>query len=120
MAHTFTDLRKLGTFGAVSKSQHTTGADMNATLTDHASARLQQRGIPRAILDRLLSYGQKIHDHHGAEVVFFDRKARQLLRDACGIGEFKKIEPKLDTYAVIGGDGIVITVGQRTKRINRN
>lgn len=93
---------------------------MNATLTDHANARLKQRGIPRAILDRLLSYGRKVHDHHGAEVVFFDRRARQLLRDVCGTGEFIKIEPKLDTYAVVGGDGVVITVGQRTKRINRN
>ena len=93
---------------------------MNATLTDHANARLQQRGIPRAILDRLLTYGREVHDHHGSEVVFFDRKARQLLRDACGTDEFKKIEPKLDTYAVVRSDGIVITVGQRTKRINRN
>ena len=93
---------------------------MNATLTHHANARLQQRGIPRALLDGLLSYGREVHDHHGSAVVYFDRKARQLLRDVCGTREFIKIESKLDTYAVVGADGAVITVGKRTKRINRN
>lgn len=93
---------------------------MNATLSDHANARLQQRGIPKVILDNLMSYGRRVHDHHGAEVIFFDRKARKALRVVCGSAEFIKIEPKLDTYAVVGCDGTVITVGQRTKRINRN
>ena len=93
---------------------------MNTTLTDHAQSRLQQRGIPKVILDGLLCFGQKVHDHHGAEIVFFDRKARLRLRDSCGSIEFKKIETKLDTYAVVGLDGMVITVGKRTKRINRN
>jgi hypothetical protein len=93
---------------------------VNPTLSEHANVRLQQRGIPRVILEKLLSYGRNVHDHHGSEIVFFDRKARRALREVCGSAEFIRLESKLDTYAVVARDGIVITVGQRTKRINRN
>jgi hypothetical protein len=34
--------------------------------------------------------------------------------------DFKHIEAKLDTYAVIGSNGVVLTVGHRTKKINRH
>jgi hypothetical protein len=117
---TFAGHNRVGTVGAISRKYHTCGAEMNATLSDHANVRLQQRGIPRVILDRLLCYGKTVHDHHGSEVVFCERRARNSLREVCGAVEFIRLESKLHTYAVVGGDGIVITVGQRTKRINRN
>jgi hypothetical protein len=89
-------------------------------LTDHARARLQQRGIPKPVLECLLTYGRKINDHRGGELVFFDHDARNRLRRTQGAEVFKMLEPKLDTYAVIGKDGVVLTVGHRTKRINRH
>jgi hypothetical protein len=89
-------------------------------LTDHARVRLQQRGISEPALQYLLTYGSTVHDHRGGELVFFDHEARDRLRRTQGAEVFKKLGPKLDTYAVIADDGVVLTVGHRTKRINRN
>lgn len=89
-------------------------------ITDHARARLQQRGIPLPVLDCLLNFGKKVHDHHGAEILFFDHQARNQIRRTYGEDDFKRLESRLDTYAVIGSDGAVLTVGHRTKRINRH
>ncbi len=93
---------------------------MSLQLTDHARARLQQRGIPMPVLDCLLTFGKKVHDHHGAEILFFDHQARDQIRRTYGEQNFKRLESKLDTYAVVGSDGVVLTVGHRTKRINRH
>jgi hypothetical protein len=93
---------------------------MSPRLSHHARARLQQRAISMPILDCLLSYGSKMHDHRGGEIMFFDHHARDRLRRACGDDAFRCVESKLDTYAVISGDGVVVTVGHRTKRINRH
>ena len=83
----------------------------------HARVRLQQRGISPAALDRLLAYGSEIHDHHGAVTVFFDKAARRRLeRDA---GTRKEIARLLRLYAVLGGDGEIVTAGHRFRRINR-
>lgn len=89
-------------------------------LTNHARARLQQRAIPMPVLDCLMSYGKKVHDHRGGEILFFDRQARHQLRRTFGNDGFKRLETKLDTYAVIGTDGAVVTVGHRTRRIVRH
>lgn len=93
---------------------------MTIRLTDHAQARLQQRGIPIPVLECLLTYGRKVHDHRGGQLVFFDHHARDRLRRTRGAEVFKKLEPKLDTYAVLTEDGVVLTVGHRTKRINHH
>lgn len=93
---------------------------MTFRLTDHARVRLQQRGIPEAVLECLLTYGSTVPDRRGGELVFFDHDARDRLRSMQGDNAFKKLEPKLDTYAVIADDGVVVTVGHRTKRIIRH
>lgn len=92
---------------------------MPPRLTDHARARLQQRAIPLPILDCLLIYGRKVHDHRGGEIWFFDHKAKSRIRLAYGDDAFKSVERKLDAYAIVGSDGAVVTVGHRSKRINR-
>ena len=93
---------------------------MTLNLTNHAQARLQQRGISSHILDCLLQYGRKVHDHRGGEIIYFDHQTRERLRSQAGSKQYKTIESKLDAYAVISCDGAVVTVGHRTKRINRN
>jgi len=90
------------------------------TLTDHASVRLQQRGIPVPILGWLLAHGRKIHDHHGSKIVFFDHGARERFRREHGGRAYRRFERKLDAYAVVTTDGVVLTVGRRTKRLNRH
>ena len=93
---------------------------MTYQLTEHARTRLQQRGIPAPVLDCLLAYGRKVHDHRGGEIIFFDHQSRAELRRERGEAVFKKLESKLDAYAVLAPDGAVVTVGHRTKRINRH
>ena len=93
---------------------------MTIQLTKHARSRLQQRGISEPILDCLLAYGRTVHDHRGSEILFFDHHSRTQLRREKGDAVFKQLESKLGTYAVLAGDGSVVTVGHRTKRINRH
>ena len=87
-------------------------------LTQHARARLQQRGIPQNVVSELLDFGREVHDHHGCSIVYFNRKARERLRNACGDEEYRRMEPHLNAYAVIGDRGEVVTVGHRTRRVN--
>jgi exonuclease III len=84
---------------------------MATPLTTHARVRMQQRGIPAAVLEDLLDYGRAMHDHRGATVLYFDRRARSALRQA---------GRRLDAYAVVGGDGEIRTVGHRFKRLWRS
>lgn len=90
------------------------------SLTNHARARIQQRGIPAAIVEDLLDFGREEYNHRGGCVVYFDRRARETIRQICGTQTYKRIEAHLDTYAVVGTSGSVITVGHRTRRIKRN
>ena len=88
-------------------------------LTQHAKARMQQRGITLTTLNSLLDYGAQSHDHRGATIVFFDKKSRtRLLRDS-GRAAYRVMEKQINAYAVVGNDGSVVTVGHRNKRIPR-
>jgi hypothetical protein len=82
------------------------------TMTHHAQARLQQRGIPHNVIENLLDFGHEAHSHNGSRIVYFDHRARQQLRRQFGTDSYKRIEP----YHT----GEVITVGHRTRRINRH
>ena len=89
------------------------------SLTQHAQTRMQQRGIRPTTLNTLLDYGAYSHDHRGATIVYFDKKAkRRLLRDS-GREVYRVMEKQLNAYAVVGIDGAVVTVGHRDKRITR-
>ncbi len=90
------------------------------TMTNHARTRIQQRGIPEAVVENLLDFGREAYDHHGSLIVYFDRRARAELKRVCGEATYKRIEGRLDAYAVVASDGDVITVGHRIRHINRN
>lgn len=87
---------------------------MNAT--KHAAVRCQQRGVSRFVIDLLMRFGQREHDHKGAEIVFFDRRAKKAVETYTG-GSIGKLSEQMDSYAVVSG-GCVITVGTRYKKIN--
>jgi hypothetical protein len=87
-------------------------------VSDHARIRMQQRGIPPAVLDCLLTYGHSEYDHQGACIVYFDKASRARL-SRTGV-QLAKIEKYLKTYAVVACDGTIKTVGHRYKRIPRN
>jgi Domain of unknown function (DUF4258) len=88
-------------------------------MTHHARIRMQQRGIRPDALEALLDYGRARYLHSkGREVVFFDKKAWARLENdrpasAREAGRLSR------TYAVIGSDGTVITVGHRYRRLRR-
>ncbi len=88
-------------------------------LTRHAQVRMQQRGIGADALDHLLAYGRAVHDHRGAEIVYFDHAARRRLAEERGEEIIRRLGKRLGTFAVIGATGKVHTVGHRTRRINR-
>ena len=88
-------------------------------LTTHARARMQQRGIRPEAIAALLDFGCARYLHSkGRELVFFDKKAQ---------ARFAKANPDVAreagrlrrTYAILGSDGIVITVGHRDRRVTR-
>ena len=77
---------------------------MTNFFTAHARARMQQRGIPPAAIEALLDEGRSAPAGRGCEVLFFERAAGRG-------GRFAR------TYAVLGRDGAVITVGHRYRRL---
>lgn len=85
-----------------------------AMLTHHARARMQQRGIPREVLDQLLDFGSERHDHRGGTILVMDKAARRRLRSA---GARAPLDRTRRAYAVVGRDGGVVTVGHRFKRL---
>lgn len=87
-------------------------------LSPHAQTRMQQRGISAAALDALLEFGRMDHLSRDKDIVFFDKKARARL--AKGDSKVaRKAERFFRTYAILGGNGLVITVGHRYRRIQR-
>ena len=91
---------------------------MKSALTNHADVRAQQRGISPLVIDLLLQFGKREHDHAGAEIVYFDRRAKKNVESYTG-GSIGKLSEQMDSYAVVS-DGCVITVGMRYKKINRH
>jgi hypothetical protein len=83
-------------------------------LTTHAAARMQQRGIRAEALEALLDWGRVAHVSGGRDIVYFDKKARARLAQATAARE-----AACRTYAIVGSDGTVITVGHRYRRIPR-
>jgi len=86
--------------------------------TSHASIRAQQRGIPPIVVDLLLQFGRREHDHAGAEILYFDRRSKKRVESYAG-ALFCKLSEHLDSYAVLA-DGQIVTVGVRYNRINHN
>lgn len=86
-----------------------------APLTVHARVRMQQRGIPPVALEALLDYGSQAHDHRGCRIVRFDKRSRAHAARELGPA-YPRLERYFDTYAVVGPDDAVITVGHRSRR----
>ena len=89
-------------------------------MTRHAGIRVQQRGVKRDVLDCLLAFGRHEPDHKGCHIVTFDGKT---------LDDLSRFEPKelnakatsvRNLYAVVDGDGIVVTTGHRFRRVPRD
>jgi hypothetical protein len=93
---------------------------LDSILTPHARTRMQQRGIRRQALEALLDFGRVRHLHQGGrEILFFDKKARAHFARAYP-GVACEAERLCRTYAIVGSNGVVITVGHRYRRVERD
>jgi hypothetical protein len=86
-------------------------------LTPHARTRMQQRGIRPEAIEALLDFGREVRAGRGRDLVFFDKRARARLARAGVRGA--EIDRMSDSYAILGADGKVITVGHRYRRVPR-
>ena len=86
-------------------------------LTHHAQARMQQRGIDNTILEYLDEFGRYLEQGNRGSLVFFDKRAKTLMKKELSRREFARLERKLNAYYVVSNEGVVITVGHRTKPI---
>lgn len=89
-------------------------------LTPHARARMQRRGIPAAAVEALLDFGRARYLHtDGREIVFFDKKAKARLARV-NPEAAREAEKLTRAYAIMGSNGVVITVGHRYLRVERD
>ncbi len=85
-------------------------------LSKHAARRRQQRGIPPLIIEWLQRYGASVHSF-GDCIRFFNKRSRRALATAVGEAVVQRLAPYLNSYAVVGQDGTVLTVGHRFRRV---
>jgi hypothetical protein len=87
-------------------------------LSKHARVRMQQRGIPRRVVDWLAAYGA-VDYQGGSELYYFDRRARQALARDVGPRQLARYAKALNAY-MICADGQISTVGHRHQRVVRH
>ena len=92
---------------------------MPTDLTEHARARLQQRGIPQIVVELLQAFGSSMRCGN-AERLFFDKAARRRIAAYLG-GQrgLQVIERWLEVYLVLGDNGLVVTVAHQKGRFRR-
>jgi hypothetical protein len=89
--------------------------ELRRTLTRHAQARIQQRGIAQDLLAHLFAFGTERHDHHGAVIVCFDRAAHRRAARARA-APARDLDRLAGIYAV-ETRGVIATVGHRHRRL---
>lgn len=89
-------------------------------MSRHAQQRSQQRGIPSFVVDILFDYGVSEHNKRGVEVLYLDKRAKIAAAMRMKEIGMKNTDHYLNTYLVENSNGCVVTVGHRTKKINRN
>lgn len=90
----------------------------SVAMTNHAVIRKQQRGISGMMLDCLLEYGRICHDNRGAEILYFDKRARRRCLAAMSKEVYRKLDGHFDVYAIRSPDGAIITMGHRSRRMH--
>ena len=82
-------------------------------LSNHASDRCRERGIPEALVDVVLLYGKPEY-HRGKEIVALDKRGRREAIRYLG-SLYKGSESALkDIYVVAEGDTVVTVARQTT------
>jgi hypothetical protein len=95
---------------------------MNQTdyFSKHGSDRIQQRGITPFVVELLEDHGS-VFRSGDADILIFDKQALKRLRHHLGGDRgLRVIDRWLKVYAILSDNGLVVTVGHRTKHISRH
>ena len=77
-------------------------------LSRHARQRMKDRSIPPSIVEALLDFGERTACGEGAEMCFFTKRAWRRFSAYLG-SEARHFERYRSTYAIVAGDGLVVT-----------
>lgn len=88
------------------------GQTFTAVRTNHALCRQQQRGIPTAVIDALLDFGERRAAGDGAESVYFTKRSWRRFSTYAGAA-ITGYERYRNCYLIEGRDGEVITTAFR-------
>ncbi len=90
---------------------------MSALLSNHASTRVKQRGIPQLIMNWLIDYGAEQFDGHGGAIRYFDKSCLRKMERELGQEPLRRLSEYLRCYLVQSSmSGLIITVGKRYER----
>ena len=90
-------------------------------LTEHATKRVKQRGIPPLIKNWLIAHGKSSYDGHGAIIRYFNKESIRQMEKSFGKEPIRRMSEFLRCYLVQSIDGTIVTIGKRypNARINR-
>lgn len=91
---------------------------MNHNMTNHAKKRMQQRSIPKIVLDWLVDFGNSEPAGDGARKYFFDKQSRKQFKKYAG-KIYGALEQYLNAYVVVASDNSIVTVGIRYEPIRQ-
>ena len=84
-------------------------------LTEHASTRANQRGVPKAIIETIFMFGSERHAPGGAVRLTLDDASIFLAADGSAHLQ-SQLERYRDTYLVVGDKGRIYTVARQLCR----
>jgi hypothetical protein len=79
---------------------------------------MQQRGVSLHALDLLIKYGRRARAGKGAEIVYFDKRARRRLLRESDTDSFRPDSKELNSYAVCKG-AVILTAGKLYRRVRK-
>ncbi len=90
------------------------------TTHSHAEVRAQQRSVPPLVIQWLDQFGEESYDGHGGIIRFFSSTSIRAMEREFGCAPVRKLSEYFRTYKVESShNGKIITIGHRSKRINR-
>ncbi|GAB2876297.1 hypothetical protein GCM10027046_00060 [Uliginosibacterium flavum] len=92
---------------------------MSLKLTEHAIQRMQQRSIPKMLVDWLVDFGHGEPAGNGSFKYYFDKTSRRRFKEYAG-KLYGMLEQHLNIYVVLAADRSVVTVAPRCDRIKRD
>lgn len=93
---------------------------MSCSVSKHAAARFQQRGISTEIDELLDLYGEEYYDGRGARILLLSRASLDWVPNDLKQSSGAALRGRSGFYKVVScRDGALITIGHRYSKIRR-